>query len=50
MPMIDKVSAEDPVTKKTARKRGRPSTYSVETTEVILRASGLRGNSQANLL
>jgi hypothetical protein len=35
MPMSDTLSANDPVTKKTGRKRGRPSTYSVEVMEVI---------------
>jgi hypothetical protein len=33
--MSDTLPAEDPVTKKTARKRGRPSTYSFERAEVI---------------
>ena len=35
MPMSDTLPADDPVTKKTGRKRGRPSTYSVEIVDVI---------------
>ena len=35
MPMGDTLSIDDLVTKKTGRKRGRPSTYSVEVMEVI---------------
>jgi Bacteriophage Sf6, terminase small subunit-like len=35
MPMSDTLSTNDPMTKKTGRKRGRPSTYSVEVMEVI---------------
>jgi hypothetical protein len=33
--MSDRLPAEDPETKKTGRKRGRPSTYSVEIADVI---------------
>jgi hypothetical protein len=35
MPMSDTLPAEDPTLTKTAKKRGRPSTYSVEIADVI---------------
>ena len=35
LPMNDTLPAEVPVTKKTGRKRGRPSTYSAEIVDVI---------------
>jgi hypothetical protein len=35
MPMNDTLSAEDQTTTKNAKKRGRPSTYSVEIAEAI---------------
>ena len=50
MPMSDTLPANDPVTKKTGRKRGRPSTYSVEVVEVICERLARGRIAKANLL